>query len=69
MRLKRFTVGGEAKGMTTPENLPSTNKKKAKQEPLARVVCDYIAGMTDTFIHEQYQKFCGRDDHFSHVTR
>jgi dGTPase len=55
--------------MTTPENLPSTYKEKAKQEPLARVVCDYIAGMTDTFIHEQYQKFCGRDDHFSHVSR
>ena len=31
--------------------------EKAKQEPLARVVRDYIAGMTDNFIYEQYQKY------------
>ncbi len=55
--------------MTKPENLPSSYREKAKQEPLARVVCDYIAGMTDNFIREQYQKFCGKNDHFSHVTR
>jgi dGTP triphosphohydrolase len=23
------------------------------------VVCDYIAGMTDNFIYEQYEKYCG----------
>jgi dGTP triphosphohydrolase len=26
---------------------------------LPRVVCDYIAGMTDHFIVEQYEKHCG----------
>ncbi len=45
--------------MTKPENLPSSYREKAKQEPLARVVCDYIAGMTDNYIHEQFEKFCG----------
>jgi dGTPase len=43
--------------MAKPENLPSNYREKARQEPLARVVCDYIAGMTDNFIFEQYQKY------------
>ena len=29
------------------------------KESLARVVCDYIAGMTDNFIYEQHDKYCG----------
>jgi dGTP triphosphohydrolase len=28
------------------------------EESLPRVVCDYIAGMTDHFIIEQYEKYC-----------
>jgi dGTPase len=45
--------------MTKPENLPSSYQEKATQEPLARIVCDYIAGMTDNYIYEQYEKHCG----------
>ncbi len=45
--------------MTEPEHLPSTYREKARQEPLPRVVCDYIAGMTDSFIYEQYEKYFG----------
>jgi dGTPase len=41
-----------------PENLPANYREKAKQEPLPRVVCDYIAGMTDNYIYEQYEKYC-----------
>jgi dGTPase len=41
-----------------PENLPTNYREKAKQEPLPRVVCDYIAGMTDNYIYEQYEKYC-----------
>ncbi len=44
--------------MTKPENLPSSHREKAMQEPLPRVVCDYIAGMTDNYIYEQYEKYC-----------
>jgi len=44
--------------MAKPENLPASYRDKAKQEPLARVVCDYIAGMTDNYIYEQYEKYC-----------
>src|SRR6267143_2957744 len=41
--------------MEKPSTLPHNYQQKAGQEPLARVVCDYIAGMTDHFIYEQYQ--------------
>jgi dGTPase len=41
-----------------PGSLPSNYQEKAEHEPLARVVCDYIAGMTDNFIYEQYAKYC-----------
>ncbi|MGH9508890.1 MAG: deoxyguanosinetriphosphate triphosphohydrolase [Terriglobales bacterium] len=43
-----------------PESLPSSYQGKAGQEPLPRVVCDYIAGMTDNFIREQYERHCGQ---------
>src|SRR6266850_45805 len=46
--------------MARPENLPSSYQEKARQEPLSRVVCDYIAGMTDNYIYEQYEKYCGK---------
>ncbi len=44
--------------MAKPENLPSSYREKAGQEPLPRVICDYIAGMTDNYIYEQYEKYC-----------
>jgi len=45
--------------MAHPERLPGNYREKAESEPLARVVCDYIAGMTDPYIYEQYEKHCG----------
>lgn len=45
--------------MKHPEKLPVSYQEKAEVEPRARVVCDYIAGMTDNFIYEQYEKHCG----------
>jgi len=41
-----------------PEALPASYQEKARQESLPRVVCDYIAGMTDTFILDQYATHC-----------
>jgi dGTPase len=43
--------------MEHPETLPHPYQLKAEEEPLARVVCDYLAGMTDNFIFEQYDKY------------
>jgi dGTPase len=44
--------------ISKPEYLPSSYQEKARQDPLPRVVCDYIAGMTDNYIFEQYEKYC-----------
>jgi dGTPase len=46
--------------MEKPDSLPSSYHEKAAQEPLPRIVCDYIAGMTDNYIYEQYQKYCSK---------
>jgi len=51
--------------MKHPEKLPAGYQEKTKSEPGARVVCDYIAGMTDTYIREQYEKFCGQPERAS----
>jgi dGTPase len=45
--------------MNNPSALPANYFEKAKEESLPRVICDYIAGMTDHFILEQYEKHCG----------
>jgi dGTPase len=44
--------------MDHSETLPHNYQEKAKQESLPRVVCDYIAGMTDPYILEQYDRHC-----------
>ncbi len=47
--------------MDHPEALPHNYRSKVekKEDSLPRVICDYIAGMTDNFIFEQYEKHCG----------
>jgi dGTPase len=42
--------------MKDPEQLPRSYQEK--DDPLPRTICDYIAGMTDNFIYEQYEKYC-----------
>jgi len=42
----------------TPQQLPASYQEKTRREPLHRIVCDYVAGMTDSFILEQHRKFC-----------
>ncbi len=42
-----------------PEDLPAGYREQGEREPLHRVVCDYIAGMTDHFILEQHARVCG----------
>jgi dGTPase len=40
--------------MEKPRSLPTFYFSQTRQEPVARVVCDYIAGMTDNFLERQY---------------
>ena len=42
----------------TPQQLPASYQEKTRREPLHRIVCDYVAGMTDSFILEQHRRFC-----------
>lgn len=44
--------------MEEPDDLPRNYREKAAHEPLPRIICDYIAGMTDPFIYQQYEKYC-----------
>lgn len=44
--------------MKTPEKLPVSYQEKMQREPLHRIVCDYIAGMTDNYIQDQHRRFC-----------
>jgi len=39
-----------------PEALPSSYREKTGGESLARVVCDYIAGMTDHYVEDLHKK-------------
>ena len=39
-----------------PEALPESYRGKLKHEPLPRIICDYIAGMTDNFILDQHER-------------
>jgi dGTPase len=57
---ERITVELFAHWMEEPDDLPRNYREKAADEPLPRVICDYIAGMTDPFIYQQYEKYCCR---------
>src|SRR6185312_13799443 len=41
----------------SPRELPASYQEKTRREPLHRIVCDYVAGMTDTYILEQHRRF------------
>lgn len=61
---ERKTIARQVEGLFTyfmerPHSLPPSYFAKTQQEPAHRVVCDYIAGMTDNYLSEQYRKLIG----------
>ena len=42
-----------------PQRLPGQYAEQARQEPLHRVVCDFVAGMTDHFLLRQRRELLG----------
>jgi len=64
-------VGSERKGIVQcvrrlfsyylehPRRLPPFYVAQSRQEPVHRVVCDYIAGMTDNYLLLQYRRHLG----------
>ncbi len=55
---ERITRELFAHWMEEPDDLPRNYRDKPGQDPLPRVICDYIAGMTVPFIYQQYEKYC-----------
>ena len=45
--------------MHSPESLPDSHVEQLGCEPLPQVVCDYIAGMTDSFLLRCHDEFLG----------
>ena len=45
--------------LANPDRLPQPYAQQALDEPAHRVVCDYIAGMTDGFFHRTYEQMLG----------
>ncbi|MEO0480156.1 MAG: dGTP triphosphohydrolase [Planctomycetota bacterium] len=45
-----------------PEALPEASRTRLDREPNERVICDYIAGMTDRFLVRTTEEFHGRGD-------
>ncbi len=43
--------------LSSPEQLPPGSQKRLKQEGAHRVICDYLAGMTDRYAQDEYRKF------------
>ena len=42
--------------LENPTLLPFRHQQKARTEPLKRVICDYVAGMTDRYALEEYRR-------------
>jgi dGTPase len=40
-----------------PAQLPPEFLKRGKKDGIPRVICDYIAGMTDRFAQDEYKRF------------
>ena len=47
--------------LSRPEQLPEAYRTQARSEALHRVVCDYIAGMTDRFALQEHRKLFNPD--------
>jgi dGTPase len=47
--------------LARPDRLPQPYAQQAYDEPAHRVVCDYIAGMTDAFFRRTYELLLGTD--------
>ncbi|MDE3169964.1 MAG: deoxyguanosinetriphosphate triphosphohydrolase, partial [Acidobacteriota bacterium] len=49
--------------LENPARMPASYAARAKREPVHRVACDYIAGMTDQFLLRQHGELIGASAH------
>jgi dGTPase len=64
VRAERKLIVKNVKGLfqffvNHPRSLPPSYALQMEHEPVHRVVCDYIAGMTDHYLLDQYRKYLG----------
>ena len=57
---KRLSTTFSAIGLSTPPACRPATSARWRREPRARVICDYIAGMTDNYILDQHRKLAER---------
>ena len=55
-KAKRFIAQLFAVYLKQPEQLPTAPRARLQREDPHRVICDYIAGMTDRYCLEEYKK-------------
>lgn len=55
-KARRFLTALFETYLRKPEQLPNTTRARLRQEDPYRVICDYIAGMTDRYVLEEYKK-------------
>jgi dGTPase len=55
-KAKRFVEDLFNVYIKNPKQLPPFAQERMKREPLHRVICDYIAGMTDRFALDEHKK-------------
>jgi dGTPase len=46
--------------LSRPEDMPRVHRERAAREPLHRLVCDYIAGMTDKYLLRRHAELFGK---------
>jgi dGTPase len=56
LKAERFLTELFSMYVSNPKILPGAVLERTEEEELPRVVCDYIAGMTDRFALEEYEK-------------
>jgi len=55
---KRLVVGLFEAYRADPTRLPPNYQRRTGEEGLERVICDYVAGMTDRFAQAEYRRLC-----------
>jgi dGTPase len=55
-KAKRFIRELFCEYLKRPAQMPSEIQRRIPQEGVRRVVCDYIAGMTDRYALDEYKK-------------
>ena len=55
-KARRFIIDLFKVYLEKPEQLPPSDHKKINKGNIHRVICDYIAGMTDRYALDEYKK-------------